>query len=175
MVTKLCRNLILVLLLLSVSPPCRASSDTLAFSDKGISFNGKLLTLPCSQDEITALFGAPSDIVYAYGDEHSMTVIEWAHIGVFAYTKPATGVIDAVGVSLSPTHPERGFQKSFSGALLVDGVRLDMTEAGFRSAGFRRGSEHANWRRTLEPYYITVRTAAPDDPREIDFGRPSKN
>jgi hypothetical protein len=162
--------LIFSIVFLGSTMTCMASSDTLTFSVEGISFNGRIQSLPCSQDDIISLFGSPSETVYAAGDELSRTVIEWSHIGVFAWVKPSTGIVDGIGISISPAHPERGFEKSFSGAIFVNGTRLSLTKAGFKLAGFSRSSKHANWKQDLGNYYMTVVTESPDDPREIEFG-----
>lgn len=171
MKTKIYYKFLLVsILFLTLSASCWASSDILEFSDNGISFNDRTQTLPCSQDEIIALFGKPSDTVLASGDQQSNTVIEWSQIGVFAWVRPKARVVHAIGVSISPKFPERKFEKSFSGSIFVNGTQLDLTKAGFKLAGFRRNSKHANWKQDLGDYYITVVTESPDDPREIEFG-----
>ena len=160
----------LVLFALLATPTRVVNSDTyrLEFSSSGMSLNGRTLTLPCTQAQIESVFGKPTEIDPANGDELSDTVLEWSNLAAYAYMRPKTGVVHDIGVSLSKT-PQRNFQHSFLGTIVVQRNPLLMTVAGFRSAGFHRTSKYANWERRLGSYYLLVVTE-PEAPEELEFG-----
>src|ERR1041385_757151 len=74
-----------------------ATSNVLEFSSRGVSLNGKHLTLPCTQPQIESVFGSPTEVVPARGDDLSQTVIEWSNLGIYAYMHPRTGVVHGIG------------------------------------------------------------------------------
>src|SRR5262249_20139466 len=152
----------------TVAPVQTPAPNHLSFSSNGVALNGKTLRLPCTQSQIESVFGKPTEIDPATGDDLSDTVIEWSNIGAYAYMRPKTGVVHAIGVSLSKT-PQRNFERSFIGAIYVQRRALRMTVGGFRSAGFQRSSKYANWERRLGSYYILVDTE-PEAPEELEFG-----
>lgn len=148
-------------------------ADHLNFSSRGVSFNGKLLQFPATRGEVIAVFGEPSGTDYVSPDDKiGSNVLEWSHIGVYAYQRPATGLIYAIGVSISDAYPERNFEKAFDGRISVRLAKLRLTRKGITRSGFSRTSIWANWRRTLGKYYMTVITETPNDPRELEFGLP---
>ena len=162
-------NLLLVSAVFAGSVAPSATSDVLEFSSRGLSVNGKHLTLPCTQAQIESAFGPPTEVVPAHGDDLSDTVIEWSNIGAYAYMRPKTGVVHGIGISLSAKTPERHFSHSFAGTIKIAGKPLLMTVAGFRSTGFHRSSKYSDWERQLGSYYILVVTE-PEAPEELEFG-----
>lgn len=151
----------------------QSSKNHLNFSSRGVSLNGKVLKLPCTREEALDVFGEPSGTDYVSPDDKlGSNVIEWSQVGVYAYQKPATGLIHAIGVSISAEHPVRNFEKAFTGRLTIRLANLRLTDRAIRSAGFKRTSAWANWKRTIGDYYMTVVTQSPKDPRELEFGMP---
>jgi len=171
---KSARTILIVFLInLILNSLCNAQTKEINFSSKGISLNGNLLTLPSTQNEITEIFGSPTNIGDA-PNKDSATVIEWANLGIYAYKRADSDTIYAIGISINPKFPERKFETSFSGNILINQKNLALTKKTIKSLGFRRTSKYANWRQNLGLYYLTIITETPDDAREMEFGISSK-
>src|SRR4051812_37403186 len=63
------------------TPPASAAHDA-TFSDKGVTIDGKLIPLPCTEKDITAVLGAPSRKEVMQG---TYTIFVWDDKGIIAY------------------------------------------------------------------------------------------
>ena len=105
------------------------------FSDKGVTIGGKLISLPCTEKEITAVLGAPSRKVDM---PKANTIFVWDDKGILAYFRPGTDDGHSVDIVLRPQHFPFSPKTVFAHNIIVGGktISANSSAADLKAAGF---------------------------------------
>jgi hypothetical protein len=110
-----------------------APSGDAVISDKGITIDGKLIPVPCTEKEIVAVLGEPSRKL-----AKANTILVWDDRGIIAYFTPGTDKGHAVDIVLNPETFDFSPKTTFTHQVSVDGKAIGKSsgKADVLAAGY---------------------------------------